>query len=612
MRTSRERQLDVIVAAEADTLPGLFHARMARTPDLVAYRQFDAAKGEWISFTWRQAFELVERWTRSLAAQGLAPGERVAVHLRNCLYWVCYEQAALALGLVVVPLYPNDNPGNLAYILKDSGSRVLLIETLARWRTLVPLRKRFPALTQVLCLESASCAPPDEGPSVSSVADWLERGKEEPVRYTADPNELATIVYTSGTTGRPKGVMLSHRNILWNAAAQLKTVPTYHDDIFLSFLPLSHAFERTVGYYFPMLAGSCVAYARSLQTLKDDLLAVRPTVLISVPRVYEKAYVRIQAKLAEEGRLAQVLFRKGVAIGWVRFQNEQGRGDRPGFGDWLVWRLLRPLVAGKVLARLGGRLRVAISGAAPLPHEVARCFLGLGLTLVEGYGLTEAAPTVAGNRVEDNVPGSAGLPIPGVETRVAASGELLVRSPGVMLGYWNRPEDTRQAIEKNGWLHTGDIAEMRENRIYIRGRIKDILVMSSGEKVAAGDLEHTITGDPLFDQALVVAEGKPFVAALLVLEPRAWKALARDLLLDPEDAEALRSRLAKRAVIKRVAELLREFPAHAQVRRVWLQLVPWTVDNALLTPTMKVKRREVERRFAQEIAELYAGHGTVA
>jgi hypothetical protein len=219
---------------------------------------------------------------------------------------------------------------------------------------------------------------------------------------------------------------------------------------------------------------------------------------------------------------------------------------------------------------------------------------------------------VAGNRIEDNVPGYAGLPIPGVEARIAQNGELLVRSPGVMLGYWKRPADTREAIEDDGWLHTGDVAEMLEGRLYIRGRIKDILVMSCGEKVPAGDLERAITNDPLFEQALVVGEAKPFVAALVVLEPDAWRALAAGLSLPPEDPSMLRNQRAKRAIIKRIAERLQEFPAHAQVRRVQLLLEPWTIDDGLLTPTMKVKRGEVGRHFSAEIQEFYAGHAIAA
>ncbi|UHD18069.1 AMP-dependent synthetase/ligase [Thiocapsa bogorovii] len=613
MKTSLDRRADLIPIETAGTLSGLFRERVARTPDLTAYRQFDETCGQWSSLNWGEMAERVGRWQRALADLDLAPGARVAVQLRNGVEWVCYEQAALALGLVVVPLYPNDTPGNVAYILADSGSQALLIGSLNQWRMLGARRTVFPELRQVICLEDAARADvPFEGPpDVVCVADWLNREGAVHGDHDADPSDPATLVYTSGTTGRPKGVMLSHHNILWNAAAQLEMVPTYHDDILLSFLPLSHAFERTLGYYLPMMAGSCVAYARSLQTLGEDLMTIRPTALISVPRVYEKAYARIQAKLEREGRIARALFRQAIAIGWLRFLAAQGRGAEIGFVDRMLWQLLRPLVADKVLARLGGRLRIAISGAAPLSEPVARCFIGLGLNLLEGYGLTEASPTIAGNRTEDNVPGSAGLPIPGAEVRLAANGELLARSPGVMLGYWKRPEETRQAIDSDGWLHTGDIAEMRQGRIYIRGRIKDILVMSSGEKIPAGDLEQTIAADPLFEQALVVGEGKPFVTALLVLEPGAWESLAKEFSSDPADPSTLQNQRVKRAVISRLGHLLRDFPAHAQVRRVQLLLTPWTLDNGLLTPTMKVKREEVLERFKAQVDALYAGHTIV-
>ncbi|AFL73024.1 AMP-dependent synthetase/ligase [Thiocystis violascens] len=607
MKTRTDFRSDVIPADAAGTLPELFRIRVRRTPDLVAYRQFDIAQAQWIDVTWQAMSERVGQWRRSLATLGLAPGERVAVQLRNGLDWVGYEQAALALGLVVVPLYPDDNPGNLSYILQDSDSRVLLVETLAQWRALAPLRERFPALTQVLCLEPSG-APPADDLTFSSVADFLRHETGEPPEHRAAPGDLATIVYTSGTTGRPKGVMLSHFSILWNAEAQLKMVLTDHDDIFLSFLPLSHTFERTVGYYFPMMAGSCVAYARSLQDLREDLLTIRPTVLISVPRIYERAYARIQEKLAEDGRLAQWLFSQAVELGWARFLAGQGRGDPPGRLDRLLWRLLRPLVADKVLARLGGRLRIAISGAAPLRAEVARCFIGLGLNLLEGYGLTESAPTIAGNPAEDNVPGSAGVPIPGMEIRIADNGELLARGPSVMLGYWKRPEETRTMIEPDGWLHTGDLAEMRDGHLFIRGRLKDILVMSTGEKVPAGDLERTILEDPWFEQALVLGEGRPFVAALLVLERQAWSALAASLSLDADDEGSLGDKRARAAVIERIGGLLSEFPAHEQVRGVHLLLTAWTLDNGLLTPTLKVKREEVERRFAEAIRMLYLDH----
>jgi len=297
-----------------------------------------------------------------------------------------------------------------------------------------------------------------------------------------------------------------------------------------------------------------------------------------------------------------------VAVGWRAFEARQGRGPPLGALGRLEAALLHRLVAGRILARLGGRLRVAVTGAAPLPRTVARFFIGLGFPLVEGYGLTEAGPVVSGNGLEHNLPGSVGRPLSGVEVRVASNGELLVRSDGVMLGYWQREEATRQAVDEAGWLHTGDLAEIRDGYIFIRGRIKEILVTSTGEKVAPVDMEMAITLDPLFEQALVVGEGRPYVSALVVLNRGAWGALAAELGLDARAASSLASAEAREAVLSRLATLLERFPGYAQVRAVHLACEPWSVENGLLTPTMKLRRGRLERRFAREIRDLYRGH----
>ena len=265
-------------------------------------------------------------------------------------------------------------------------------------------------------------------------------------------------------------------------------------------------------------------------------------------------------------------------------------------------------MAEKILARLGGRLRVAVTGAAPLSEKVARFFIGLGFPLVEGYGLTEAGPVVSGNSLEINTPGSVGRPLPGIEVATTEEGELLVRSAGVMLGYWQREDATHEVIDAEGWLHTGDLAEIQDDPIFIRGRIKDILVTSTGEKVAPADMEMTITLDPLFEQAMVIGEGKPFISALLVLKPTAWEELAAELGLDAQDVNSLRSSKANEAILARLATLLDMFPGYAQIHAVYLTCKPWSIENGLLTPTMKIKRKELEKRFALEISELYRGH----
>ena len=392
---------------------------------------------------------------------------------------------------------------------------------------------------------------------------------------------------------------MSHANLLANAQAVLDAVPGYREDVYLSFLPLSHAFERTVGYYVPMMAGSTVAYARSVQHLAEDLAAVRPTVLVSVPRIYERAYARIAADLATR-RLARALFDATVTIGWDRFE-----GRHRGPAATLTWPFLRRLVAKRILDHFGGRVRIAVSGGAPLAPSLARVFIGLGLPLLQGYGLTEAAPVVTGNRLDDNLPDSVGLPLPGVELRLGAGDELLVRGPNVMLGYWQRPDATRAAIDAEGWLHTGDTARIEGGRVYIVGRLKEILVLSTAEKVAPADLELAITEDPHFDQAMVVGEGKPYLAALVVLNGESWPGLARAAGVDPRDPGALAAPAVLSAALARIERQLARFPSYARVRRVWLTLEPWTIENGLITPTLKLKRTELAQRFAAEIARLH-------
>ena len=608
MQASDKLTLDLISSAEARTLPGLFLRRCEKTPEAEAYRQYEPAAGAWRSYRWREMRALAGRWRAALARENLAPGERVAILLRNSVEWVCFDQAAQSLGLAVVPLYVTDNPENIAYILRDCDASALLLGNSEQWQALAPLRARFPRLARVLCLERAATAVAGAGIELSFVADWLAAEAEPMSAGDIDAHALATIVYTSGTTGRPKGVMLSHHNILSNAEAVLQLVPAYREDLFLSFLPLSHTFERTVGYYLPIMTGSTVAYARSAQELAQDLLDIRPTLLVSVPRIYDRAYARVQQGLEKKGFAARALFAWAENIGWSRFETAQGRGAPPGALANLPWPLLRRLVADKLLARFGGRLRLAISGGAPLSPKLARCFIGLGMPLLQGYGLTEAAPIVSGNQIEDNVPDSVGVPLPGVEIKLAGQDELLVRGPNVMLGYWNRPQDTREAIDADGWLHTGDQARIVGRHVYITGRLKEILVTSTGEKIAPADVEMAITSDPLFAQAMVVGEGMPHLAALIVLDPEGWPEAAKKLSLDPADPASLEAAVLLQAVREKLRGLLRSFPSHARVRETWLTLEPWTIENGLITPTLKIKRAEIEQRFAREIRELYAAH----
>lgn len=595
---------DIIDYTAAATLPGLFRLRAARSPDAIAYKYFDAQTARWRDSTWAQTAVDVARWQTALLREGFAPGERVAILLRNCREWVLFDQAALALGLIVVPLYLDDSAENIAYILNDAGASCVLLEDAEHWRLLCSAPEALRSLRCVVTLEDLSGSTRD--PRVRWAGQWLPPSADPLPACPCQPDQLATIVYTSGTTGRCKGVMLSHRNILWNAHAALQYVPAYPDDVFLSFLPLCHTLERTIGYYLAMMAGATVAHARSVALLADDLISVRPTVLISVPRIFERVYNKVQDQLQRKLPLARRLFHLAVRAGWSRFEYRQHRG--PWQPVQLLLPLLERLIADKVTAKFGGRLRVAVIGGAPLSAPLARFFIGLGLPLIQGYGLTETSPVISANPAADNDPASVGVILPDIEVRVAASGELQVRGPGVMLGYWNNPAATAQLIDADGWLHTGDQVRLTNNHLYITGRLKEIIVLANGKKIPPADMEAVILLDPLFDQLMVVGEGRPFLSVLAIPNRDQWRTLCERHALAPEAPANFQDRRVLNEVLARIAARTQGFPGFAQVRRIALDSTPWTAANGLLTPTLKLKRHKISEVFASRIEQLYLGH----
>lgn len=602
---SADQSTDVILPEQAQTLAGLLRERVRRSSDSVAYRQFNTQTRQWEDMRWGELGRMVARWQAAFAREGLERGDRVAVMLRNCREWVMFDQAALGMGLVVIPLYTDDRPESVAYILQNAGARLLLIGGEDHWERIAQVRDQLGFLVRIVCVTPVQDA---TDPRLLSMDAWLP-GPGDYALQVEDgiADALATIVYTSGTTGRPKGVMLSHRNILWNAYASQLKISVYPNDLFLSFLPLSHTFERTVGYYLPMMCGATVAYNRSVPELAEDLLVIRPTILVSVPRIFERVYNKIQAGLAEKSPLARRLFTSAVDIGWRRFECQQGRATRS--TGMLLWPLLNRLVAAKVMAKLGGRLRFAVCGGAPLPPAVARLFIGLGLPLVQGYGLTETSPVLTANSIEDNQPFSVGTPLADVEVRIDTDDELLVRSPGVMLGYWDNAGATAEMIDAEGWLHTGDQARVDDQgHVFITGRLKEILVLANGEKIPPADMEMAIVMDPWFEQVMVIGDNRPFLGALIVFNVERWPLEAARLGIDPEAEDALSDERVCAEVLRRVAERIREFPGYAQIRRVACYLEPWTVDAGLITPTLKLRRTRVLERCRDDVERLYAGH----
>jgi long-chain acyl-CoA synthetase len=593
----------LIPVEAAKTLDGLFRERVKRTPDLVAYRAHNEQHNNWREYTWAQINHQVARWQAALDKEGLKSGDRVAVMLRNSPEWVAFDQAALGLGLVVVPLYTQDRAENVAYIIGNAGCKVLLIEGAEQWQALSEVKGQLDGLTRILTVNPVAGA---GEPRLRSLKEWLPQQGGETRHLPRDPHTLATIVYTSGTTGRPKGVMLSHYNILSNAEASCSVLTAGHDDLFLSFLPLSHTFERTCGYYLSIMTGSPTAYARSVLVLGEDLQTIRPTLLISVPRIYERVYGRIRDALDAGPRAKKKLFQLAVKVGYARFEHAQGRGPwKPSF---LLWPVLNALVAKKILARLGGRMRAAISGGAALPPDISQVFIGLGLTVLQGFGMTECSPVAAANRPHDNLPASVGTALPGVQLKLGENSALMIKGPNVMLGYWNNPDATRAVLGLDGWLNSGDTARFDEyGHVFITGRLKEIIVLSNGEKVPPVDIEAAVARDPLFEQVMLLGEGKPYLTVVTVLNGDQWKKLCAEHGLDPSPAVA-RSKRAEEVLRKRIAAQMKEFPGYAQVRRVSATLDPWTVENGLLTPTMKLKRAKVMEKFNAEIDRMYAGH----
>jgi len=589
----------------AVTIPGLFRERVKRSPDSIAYRYFDREHVVWKESTWQEMSIEVARCQAALQKESLEKGDRVAIMAKNCREWIIFDQAVLGLGLVIVPLYTQDRADNAAYILKDCDAKLLVIGDSEQWSTLIKNPHCFDTVNRIVSIEDIDAV---NEAKLLSLQNWLaERADAEKnsslIRDESDADELATIVYTSGTTGNAKGVMLSHRNILCNAYSGLRSIYVTDKDTFLSFLPLSHTLERTAGYYLPMMSGATVAFARSIPELAEDLLTIRPTGLISVPRIFERIYVKIKEDLDSKPKLIWLLFKLTVDVGWKRFEYAQGRTKYS--LSMLLWPLLYLLVAKKIQYRFGGNLRVTICGGAPIAPSISRIFIGLGIPILQGYGLTESSPVISANRVKHNIPASIGLVFPDVEVRIGENDELLARGDNVMMGYWNCPEETLKAIDDNGWLYTGDKARIEDDYIYITGRLKEIIVMANGEKISPADMEMAIAHDVLFEQVMIIGEARPYLVAIAVLEKEQWKRFSRRMGFAEND---LTKTEVKKILLKRISRDLHNFPGYAQIRRISCTLEPWTIEQGLITPTLKVKRPRVTEKFQQQIDAMYEGH----
>ena len=585
------------------TIADVFALRCRNSPNAPAYREFDSSSKDWQGATWREMGDLVARVREGLRREGLQSGERIAVMLKNSINWVLADQGAFAHGLVTVPLFVDDRPENVAFILNDADVKFIFIDGEEHWKRLKTVREQLGTLKCILTVKPV--IDPDE-PRLKSLADWLPNTPGSFDRPAVKGSDLATIVYTSGTTGKPKGVMLSHRNILSNVQSGLAVYDVFPEDIFLSFLPLSHMFERTADYYLNVVSGASIVFSRSIPQLAEDFRIVQPTIIFSVPRIYERFLAAINDQLKKSSPTKRKLFDLAVDVGWSRFEYQNARG--PWKASFLLWPLLNKLVAEKLLTRLGGKLRFAVAGGAALSPAVSKVFVGLGLPICQGYGLTEASPLLAVNLLDKNDPSSVGPAVPGVETRIGENGVLMARGPNIMLGYWNNPDATRAVLSEDGWLNTGDQVRVDERGfIHITGRIKEIIVLGNGEKVPPVDMEMAIQMDPLFEQVLVYGEAKPYLSAIVVLNDEEWGRVANDAKLDLKiDGEGKEK--SEKFLVQRIGKLSKGFPGYALVRKVAVAREKWTIDNGMITPTLKLKRNVIFQKYASAIDEMYKGH----
>jgi long-chain acyl-CoA synthetase len=560
----------------------------------------------------KEFFERVRDLSIGLSALGMRTGDRVALVSESRPEWVMSDLAVLTGGGVTVPIYPTLSAAQARYILQDSGARIAIVSTKLQLDKIQEVRHQLPSLEAVVTMDG----PGSESPSVLTLAALEQRGHERMAREWAAarefrdaaravrPEDLATIIYTSGTTGEPKGVMLTHTNLVSNMRSGGDALRVTHEDVALSFLPLSHAFERMVGYIY-LFNGVTVVFAESFDTIARDLTIVRPTVMTGVPRVFEKMHGRVMEKGNAAPGVKSALFRWAVRVGTAR-AHALGQGRTPGPLTTLQAKLADRLVLSKIREGVGGRLRYLVSGSAPLPVSVNEFFHGAGLPIIEGYGLTETAPILTVNPPAAPRIGTVGRAVADVELRIAADGEILARGPNIMPGYHNKPEATAQAL-KDGWFHTGDIGTLDgEGYLRITDRKKDLLVTSGGKKIAPQPIEAVLKRSALVSEAILLGDGRKYAAALIVPDFAALERRLKDLGRSPAPREELVKRPDVLALYQEIVDgLNRELSQYERVKRIALLPKEFSIESGELTPTLKVKRKVIEERWRELIDGLY-------
>jgi long-chain acyl-CoA synthetase len=589
----------------------------------------------WHDITWETLEARVQALAGVLRQIGVRPGDRVALLSENRPEWAITDLATQCLGAATVSIYTSLPPAKIAYILRDSGARVCVVSVPVQRKKVESILDECPDLERVIVMDAMPETPPAAmthwDDALAAGADHWEAPAEALRQHAGavSPEDISSLIYTSGTTGQPKGVVLSHQNFCSNVKAALEVAPFGDADHHLSFLPLAHAFERTAGYLAVLAAGARISYAESIEAVSQNLQEVRPTVMISVPRMFEKVYTMVSKQASEGSAIQQTVFEWAVRAGKKYAEANQNGGAGPLLK--VQRALAHRLVFSKLHEKLGDNLRFAVSGGAALPKEIGQFFQAAGITIIEGYGLTETAPIMAVNPIDAPRYGTVGHVLPNVTVAIedlddgslvgtlsgddyptdlsTPEGEILVKGPNVMERYWKRPEDTRAAFDADGWYHTGDVGRFADGYLQITDRIKHMIVSQGGKNIYPGPIEDAFKTKPWVDQVIVIGEDRPFLTALVVPDFESLRMRARDEGIDEEaydDATLLDMDPVQDVFQHMFNAYNREAAAHEKIRNFRLLDQPFTIEDGTLTPTMKLKRSAIEEQYADDIDAMYA------
>jgi long-chain acyl-CoA synthetase len=601
-------------AVQFSTIPEMFDRLTARFAGGVKPALMYKSDGLYKGIQYMELRRQVELFSFGLASLGLKRGDRISIISENRPEWVIADQAIAGLGAVSVPVYPTMTAKQIEYIFNDASVRFAVVSNQFQLNKVAKIAASVPSLETTIVMGERQAPPQERGSlgfaSVIAAGEQFERENPGHLRASAAtvmPGDLLTIIYTSGTTGNPKGVMLTHENLCSNIQSAAEAIPFGTSDILLSFLPLSHSFERMAGYYTGLACGATVAFAESVETVRENMLEVRPTIVTTVPRLFERIQSRIMKQVDAGSPLRRRVFHWAMSVG-REYALSLRRGRVP-----LLLRVKRALadrlVFAKVKERTGGRMRFFVSGGAALGKEFGEFFEAVGLTIIEGYGLTESSPVIAVNRPDNYRFGTVGQAIRGVEVRIASDGEILARGPNIMKGYWNNPEATKEVIDAEGWLHTGDIGRVdAEGFIHITDRKKHLFVSSGGKNIAPQPIENLFLSNKYIEQFMLIGDRRMFLTALIVPDFDALKEYADSRGI----AYASNSDLAAHPTINdliqtNIQQIQKDLANYERVRKFTLLDRQFSIEEGELTPTQKVRRRVIEERYASLIEGMYDG-----